>query len=66
VITLTRLNGEEIMLNPFQVESIDQVPDTQIAMANGRKIFVTETPKEVRERFRLFLRSVRDGPEEVS
>ena len=61
MIVLTRLNGEELMLNAFQIETVDQVPDTQVSMANGRKFFVQETPDDIRDRMRVFLRSVITG-----
>jgi flagellar protein FlbD len=47
VITVTRLNGVEYLLNPHLIESIDQNPDTTITLVSGKKIVIKETPQKV-------------------
>jgi flagellar protein FlbD len=49
MIHLTRLNGGEFWLNPFQFEQIDAVPDTRITMMNGHHYFVAESPEVISE-----------------
>lgn len=43
MITLQRLNGEEILINPHLIEMIEAVPDTTITLTTGRK-FIVKTP----------------------
>lgn len=47
MITVTRLNGVEYLLNPHLIESIDQNPDTTITLVSGKKIVIKETPQKV-------------------
>ena len=47
MITLTRLNSEEITVNAYQVESLEAGTDTIVTMMNGKRLFVQETLDEV-------------------
>ena len=53
MIRLTKLNGEEIFLNYFQVLYIRQIPETKIKLANGDFYLVRDSVesivKQVRE-----------------
>jgi flagellar protein FlbD len=72
MIVLTRLNGETMQVNSFQVESVEANPDTRVTLMNGRQIYVRETPDAVREAMRSWFRSLhqapgtRAAPEEIS
>ena len=35
MIKVTRLNGEELFLNNFQIEYLESIPETKIKMMNG-------------------------------
>ena len=43
MIRLTRLQGEEIVINAGLIEFIEPTPDTVITMATGRKVMVRES-----------------------
>jgi flagellar protein FlbD len=58
MIHLTQINNTRFYLNPFHIETIEQVPDTLITLTNGKKLLVLETPQEVVGQYRQFLRSV--------
>jgi flagellar protein FlbD len=42
MISLTRLNGKPITVNAILIETIEETPDTIIALTTGRKITVLE------------------------
>lgn len=62
MISVTRLDGTEIILNTDLVESIEQMPDTLICLANGSKLVVRETPEQVVDRVIAFRRALLAGP----
>ena len=49
MIELTRLNDTKFMLNADLIETIEEVPDTVVALTTGKKVFVKENKYEIRE-----------------
>jgi len=47
VITIHRLNGEEMTLNAELILTVEATPDTLISMVDKRRILVAETVDEV-------------------
>jgi flagellar protein FlbD len=47
MITLTRLNGEEVIVNGDLIELIEKTPDTVLTLTTGRKLMVRETTDQV-------------------
>ncbi len=47
MITLHRLNGDEMTLNADLILTIEATPDTHIVMMDRRQILVMETVEEV-------------------
>ena len=47
MITLTRLNGSEFILNAEKIRCIETTPDTLISCDSGEKVVVRETMQEV-------------------
>jgi len=47
MITLNRIRGGSFALNSDQIETVEQTPDTVIAMLNGHKYVVKESVAEV-------------------
>ena len=64
MIALTRLNGEVLHLNVFQIEALDAIPETRITLASGRMVYVRERPDEVMTRTRAWWRGMVLGQEE--
>ncbi len=58
MILLTRLNGEQLYINAFQVESVDANPDTRLTLTSGRQIFIKETPEGVKSVMLQWFRSM--------
>jgi flagellar protein FlbD len=54
VISVTRLNGTEIVVNADLIETIEATPDTVITLVDGKKYVVHEKTDEVVERIRMF------------
>jgi flagellar protein FlbD len=47
MITLTRLNNDELIVNADLIEMIERTPDTVITMTTGRKVMVREKAEVV-------------------
>ncbi|MDR1961483.1 MAG: flagellar FlbD family protein [Gracilibacteraceae bacterium] len=61
MITLTKLNDEEFILNCDLIETVEQTPDTVIALTTGKKIAVKESPRAVVQRVIDFRRRIAIG-----
>lgn len=49
MITLTRLNGTELLLNEKFIETAEQTPDTVVTMQNGHRYVVKESLEDIRK-----------------
>ena len=58
MIPLTRLNGDQVAINPDRIERADITPDVVLTMADGSKFVVAESLDELIDRIRLFRASV--------
>lgn len=47
MITVTRLNDKEFVINDDYIECMEETPDTTITMTTGRKIIVKESVDEI-------------------
>lgn len=56
MIILSKLNGEEFVLNSDLIEMIMENPDTTILLTNGKHLIVRESKEEVVERVAAFRR----------
>ena len=65
MIQVTRLDGSTMHVNVDLIKWIEQTPDTLIAMTNGEKMLVRETPDVLLERTIAFKRAVTQGPASV-
>lgn len=59
MITVTRLNGKPIIVNADQIRSIEENPDSTIALMNGDRIIVQENMSEIVSRVVEYGRSLR-------
>lgn len=64
MIMLTKLNGEKIVLNSSQIESIELIPESKVIMMNGKFCLVKESAEQIIEktieyngRIQLYLRN---------
>lgn len=58
MISVTRLNGSEIVVNADLIETVEATPDTVITLVDGKKYVVAQTTDEVVERIRHFRASI--------
>jgi flagellar protein FlbD len=58
VVTLSRLNGSVVAINPDLITWIDVTPDTIVSLLGGDKIIVREPLDEVIARIVAFRRNV--------
>ena len=47
MITVTRFNQTNFILNADLIEFVESLPDTHITLVTGKKLLVRETPQEV-------------------
>lgn len=59
MIKVTRLNGEEFIINADLICYIERRPDTYITLTTDERLLVRESVEEVVERARNHARSVR-------
>ncbi len=62
MITLTRPDGSSLLVNPSRIETVEQMPDTIVTLADGKKLLVRETADEVASRFLAHFRAVHAQP----
>lgn len=48
MIELTKLNGQQFLLNSDLIETVEEAPDTVITLTNGKKIIVKERRQDVK------------------
>ena len=56
MIKVTRLSGEVLYLNIFQIESMESIPETKIKIMNGYYFLVKDSADSVIEQIRAFLK----------
>ncbi len=49
MIRLTRLSGEEFILNAEMIREVESTPDTIITLASGQKLIVRESLEAIRD-----------------
>jgi uncharacterized protein YlzI (FlbEa/FlbD family) len=65
MITLTRVNGQAVMLNSDLIEFIEEAEHTVVTLTTGSAIVVCERMPEIEARIVAFRRKV-CGPRETS
>lgn len=59
MIALTRLNGQEFVINADKIRYVESTPDTIVCCDSGEKLMVKETLQEVMRRAIEYARLVR-------
>jgi flagellar protein FlbD len=62
MITLTRLDGKELVVNADHILTVEATPDTVLLLTSGQKLMVAEPVEEVVERVAAWRRRIRTGP----
>jgi flagellar protein FlbD len=58
MIKVTRLDGKEYYINPYQIECIEVNPDTTLVMLSGKHHIVREEVDDVLEKIQTFLKQL--------
>lgn len=59
MITLTRLNGQQFVINADKIRYVEATPDTVVCCDSGDRLMVKETLQEVTRRAIEYARVVR-------
>jgi len=65
MIMVTRLNGDELMVNADMIEFIEVTPDTVISTISGKKIIVTESLDTVKKRIVEYKQEIFSTPKVI-
>ena len=60
MIKVTRLDGQEMFLNPDLIETIEETPDTHVALVNGHRYLLLEPARVVVDRIVAFRARILD------
>lgn len=58
MIAVTKLNGEQFMVNAELVELVESTPDTIVSLTTGKKYMVRETVDEIVDRIIQYRRQI--------
>jgi flagellar protein FlbD len=58
LITITKLNDKEMVINSDLIESIEAMPDTTVTMTTGRKYIIKTSIDEMLEKVIEFRRQI--------
>jgi flagellar protein FlbD len=58
MIAVTRLNGKQLIVNALLIESIEETPDTMLALVTGKKIMVLEKAPDVVSLVERYLQNI--------
>jgi flagellar protein FlbD len=47
MITLSRIDGREIVINADEIEFVEGTHDTTVSLISGKKIIVKDSPREI-------------------
>ena len=50
MILLTKLNGEEFVLNSNQIQMIELIPESKVVLMNHEFFIVRESPQEIMDK----------------
>ena len=59
MIALTRLNGQQFVVNADKIRYVEQTPDTVVCCDTGDRLMVKETLQEVMQRAIDYARTIR-------
>ena len=47
MITVSRLDGSEVVVNAELIELVEAMPDTHLTLTDGKRLIVREAPEEI-------------------
>lgn len=58
MITVTKINDSEIVINPELIEIMQETPDTTITLTTGRKLIVKESVDDIIDKIKIYKQSL--------
>jgi flagellar protein FlbD len=58
MITITKLNGQNLTVNNELIETMEETPDTTITMTTGHKLIAQESVDEIINKVQQYKRSL--------
>lgn len=58
MVEFSKLNGSIILINPFQIEYVELIPESKIIMMNGHFHIVKENEEEIIEKITQYRRGI--------
>lgn len=58
MIEFTKLNDEVILLNPFQIEYVEVIPESKVIMMNGKFHIIKEGKDEIQRKILEYRRQI--------
>lgn len=58
MIEITKINGQELLVNADLIEIVEETPDTIITLTTGRKIIVKESRQEVKNLVKSYRKDI--------
>lgn len=58
MITITKLNDTQIIINSDLIETMEQTPDTTITLTTGKKIIAKESIEDIVIKIKLYKREI--------
>ena len=58
MISVTQLNGKEMIINAEMISHIEKTPNTVLTLNTGNKIVINETPEEIVKRVIAYKRQI--------
>ena len=62
MIEVTKLNGENIIVNADHIESVEAQPDTALVLDNGKRIVIRNEVADVVRKVIEYQRAIRSAP----
>jgi len=60
MIILHKMNGDEFILNPIHIETVEEKPDTVITLTNDKKYLVKEKRDEIIQKIMEYRKRLHD------
>lgn len=64
MIEFQKLNGEPILINPYQIEYIEVMPESRVVMMNGKFHIVSESRQQIKDAIEAYFTRIHTHKED--
>lgn len=65
MITLTRIDGRNIVVNADEIETVEAFHDTTLCLKSGRRIIVCENPETIIDKVVKYRQTINESNSEI-